>query len=78
MATTGSTTTYQYPYPLGGDSLSNVATRIKELADKMETTNLTYSLGITPNISDDSTKVATTEFVQNIAQNFVLHLLKHV
>lgn len=75
MATTGSTTTYQYPYPLGGDSLSNVATRIKELADKMETTNLTYSLGITPNISDDSTKVATTEFVQNIAQNFVLGTL---
>jgi hypothetical protein len=37
MATTATTTTYQYPYPLGGDSLSNVATRIKELADRSET-----------------------------------------
>ena len=36
MATTATTTTYQYPYPLGGDSLSNVATRIKELADRSE------------------------------------------
>ena len=36
MATTATTTTYQYPYPLGGDSLSNIATRIKELADRSE------------------------------------------
>ena len=36
MATTGTTTVYQYPYPLGGDSLSNMATRIKELADRSE------------------------------------------
>ena len=36
MATTATTTVYQYPYPLGGDSLSNIATRIKELADRSE------------------------------------------
>ena len=36
MATTATTTIYQYPYPLGGDSLSNIATRIKELADRSE------------------------------------------
>jgi len=63
MATTATTTTYQYPYPLGGDSLSNVATRIKELADRMETIGNTYSLGITPSTSDSSTKIASTAYV---------------
>ena len=63
MATTATTTTYQYPYPLGGDSLSNVATRIKELADRMETIGTTYSLGITPSTSDSSTKIASTAYV---------------
>lgn len=63
MATTATTTIYQYPYPLGGDSLSNVATRIKELADRIETIGTTYSLGTTPSTSDSSTKIASTAYV---------------
>jgi hypothetical protein len=53
----GTTLTYQYPYPLGSDSLSGVASMIKQLADRMETIGVTYSLGTTPSTSDSSTRI---------------------
>jgi hypothetical protein len=38
MATTATTPTYLFPYPTGEDSLSNLAQRIQDLANRIETT----------------------------------------
>lgn len=43
---TSSTTNYHFPYPLGSDSLSNVALRIQELAEYIDATYTTLGINI--------------------------------
>lgn len=43
---TSSTTNYHFPYPLGSDSLSNVALRIQELAEYIDTTYTTLGINL--------------------------------
>ena len=44
MATTAVTPTYLFPYPTGEDSLSNVAQRIQDLAERIEQTYATMGI----------------------------------
>ena len=43
---TSSTTNYHFPYPLGSDILSNVALRIQELAEYIDTTYSTLGINL--------------------------------
>jgi len=40
------TTTYQFPYPLAGDSVQNTYTRIQELAERIEATYITLGINL--------------------------------
>jgi len=40
------TTTYQFPYPLAGDSVQNTYTRIQELAERIEATYTTLGINL--------------------------------
>ena len=46
---TSTTTNYSFPYPLGSDSLSNVALRIQQLAEYIDSTYTILGVDLSSN-----------------------------